>query len=381
MASNGKKGPFRADHVGSLPRPDHLLDARDKKAKGGIGAAELRRIEDEAIARVAKEQEALGLRGITDGEYRRFLWHLDFLSQFDNVTEKPGRFLLGVDKTEDISKGFRPNCMAVTGKFKRSHPIQLEDFKYLKSATKETAKVCVPSPTLMHFRGGREAIDKEAYPTMAAFYKDLADAYNQEFQDLAQAGCRYIQIDDTNLAYLCDVKIRSAVKDMGEDPDELTNTYVKLINDSIRDLPADMTVCLHMCRGNFGKLSSGSYNAVADRLFNGLEVDGYLLEYDDERAGGFEPLRFVPKGKRVMLGLLTTKNPRLESKDAIKTRIEQATKYIDGDQLAVGAQCGFGTGAIRVAKSDGNRQFCTFDETKAKLARIVETAREVWGDV
>ena len=174
--------------VGSLPRPDHLLDARDKKAKGGIGAAELRRIEDEAIARVAKEQENLGLRGITDGEYRRFLWHLDFLSQFDNVTEKPGRFLLGVDKTEDISKGFRPNCMAVTGKFKRSHPIQLEDFKYLKSATKETAKVCVPSPTLMHFRGGREAIDKEAYPTMAAFYKDLADAYNQEFQDLARAG-------------------------------------------------------------------------------------------------------------------------------------------------------------------------------------------------
>lgn len=379
MAKN--KGPFRADHVGSLPRPDYLLDARDKKAKGEITQQALREIEDKAIADVAKTQESLGLKSITDGEYRRFLWHLDFLSSFDNVTEKPGRFLLGVDKTEDISKGFRPNCMATTGKFRRSRPIQLADYQYLQKQTSQTAKVCVPSPTLMHFRGGRDAVDKTAYPTLDLFYTDVADAYNQEFQDLAKAGCKYIQIDDTNFTYLCDTKIRGAVKEMGEDPEALTDTYIKLINDSIRGLPDDVTVAFHMCRGNFGKLASGGYDHIADKLFKGLKVDGYLLEYDDERSGGFEPLRLMPKNKRVMLGLLTTKSPKLESKDELKRRVEAATKFIDGDQLAIGAQCGFGTGAVRVKKDDASRQYCTFDETQAKLGRIVETAREIWGSV
>jgi 5-methyltetrahydropteroyltriglutamate--homocysteine methyltransferase len=376
-----KKGPFRADHVGSLPRPDYVLDARDDKAAGKITPAELRKIEDRAIADVAKAQENLGLNSITDGEYRRFLWHLDFLSSFDNVAEKPGRFLLGVDKTEDISKGFRPNCMATTGKFTRSKPIQLEDFKYLKQQTSQTAKVCVPSPTLMHFRGGRDAVDAKAYPNLDQFYADVATAYNQEFQDLAKAGCKYIQIDDTNFTYLCDPKIRNSVKEMGEDPDELTDTYIKLVNDSIKGLPDDVTVAFHMCRGNFGKLASGSYDHIADKLFNGLKVDGYLLEYDDERSGGFEPLRMMPRDKRVMLGLLTTKSPVLESKDMLKTRIDEASKFLPLENLALGAQCGFGTGAIRVARTDGPRHFCTWDETQAKLSHIVQTAREVWGEV
>ena len=376
-----KKGPFRADHVGSLPRPDYVLDARDDKAAGKITAAELRKIEDRAIADVAKAQENLGLKSITDGEYRRFLWHLDFLSSFDNVAEKPGRFLLGVDKTEDISKGFRPNCMATTGKFRRSHPIQLDDFKYLKSVTKETPKVCVPSPTLMHFRGGRDAVDAKTYPNLDQFYADVATAYNQEFQDLAKAGCKYIQIDDTNFTYLCDPKIRHAVEEMGENPDELTDTYIKLVNDSIRDLPSDVTVAFHMCRGNFGKLASGSYDHIADKLFKGLKVDGYLLEYDDERSGGFEPLRMMPRDKRVMLGLVTTKNPQLESKDILKKRIDEASKFLPLENLALGPQCGFGTGAIRVAPTSGPRHFCTWDETQTKLGRIVETAREVWGEI
>jgi 5-methyltetrahydropteroyltriglutamate--homocysteine methyltransferase len=376
------KGPFRADHVGSLPRPDYVLDAREQRAKGEITAEQLRKIEDKAIAEVAKAQEDLGLKGITDGEYRRFLWHTDFLSQFDNVKEAPGRFLLGVDKANgDISKGFRPNCMAVTGPFRRGHPIQLEDFKYLRSVTRQTPKVCVPSPTLMHFRGGRDAIDKTAYPTMEAFYKDLAKAYNEEFQDLAKAGCKYIQIDDTNLAYLCDSKIRNDVKEVGEDPDKLLDLYIDIINDSIKGLPSDVTVCLHMCRGNFGKLSQGSYEAVADRLFGNLKVDGYLLEYDDERSGDFDPLRFVQKDKRVMLGLLTTKNPTLESKDLLKRRVDQAAKFLPLENLALGAQCGFGTGAVRWSQMKGERGFCTWDETRAKLGHIVQTAQEIWGTV
>lgn len=379
MAKN--KAPFRADHVGSLPRPDYILDARDDKAADEISAAELRKIEDRAVADVAKAQENLGLKSITDGEYRRFLWHLDFLSSFDNVSEKPGRFLLGVDKTEDISKGFRPNCMATGGKFARSKPIQLEDYKYLKAQTSQTAKVCVPSPTLMHFRGGRDAVDKKTYPTLDLFYTDVANAYNQEFQDLAKAGCKYLQIDDTNFTYLCDPKIRNSVKEMGEDPDELTDTYIKLVNDSIKGLPDDVTVAFHMCRGNFGKLASGSYDHIADKLFKGLNVDGYLLEYDDERSGGFEPLRLMPRDKRVMLGLVTTKNPQLESKDLLKRRIDEASKFLPLENLALGAQCGFGTGAIRVAKGDGPRHFCTWDETQAKLGHIVQTAREVWGEI
>jgi 5-methyltetrahydropteroyltriglutamate--homocysteine methyltransferase len=271
--------------------------------------------------------------------------------------------------------------MAVTGPFRRGHPIQLDDFKYLRSVSKQTPKVCVPSPTLMHFRGGREAIDKNTYPTMEMFYKDLANAYNEEFQDLAKAGCKYIQIDDTNVAYLCDSKIRNDVKEVGEDPDKLLDLYIDIINESIKGLPGDVTVCLHMCRGNFGKLSQGSYEAVADRLFGNLKVDGYLLEYDDERSGDFNPLRFVPKDKRVMLGLLTTKNPTLESKDTLKRRVDQAAKLLPLENLALGAQCGFGTGAVRWSQMRGERGFCTWDETRAKLGHIVQTAQEIWGTV
>ena len=381
MSLNVSKAPFRADHVGSLPRPEYLLDARDAKAAGKISAAELREIEDKAIAEVARTQEDLGLKGVTDGEYCRAVWHLDFLSQINNVKQGEGRFTVGVDG--DGTKSFKPQCMVTTGKLARSHGIQTEDFKYLNSVTTQTAKVCVPSPTLMHFRGGRDAVDKVAYPTMETFFKDVAKVYNDEFRELAKLGCTYLQIDDTNLAYLCDSKIRVDVKGAGEDPDALLDTYIELINESIYGLPEGMTVCLHMCRGNFGRLSQGSYEPVADKLFNTLQVDGFFLEYDDERSGDFQPLRFVPKDKRVVLGLLTTKDPTVESKDTLTTRIEAAAKHIALDNLALSAQCGFGTGAGRQPhrRADPTRKFCTMDDVKAKIGRIVETATEVWGGV
>jgi 5-methyltetrahydropteroyltriglutamate--homocysteine methyltransferase len=377
------KAPFRADHVGSLPRPEYLLDARDDRAAGKITAEQLREVEDKAIAEVVTMQQDLGLKGVTDGEYRRAVWHMDFLSKIDNVKQGEGRFSVGVDKPEEGTKAFRPQCIMTTGKLGRSKGIQTEDFKYLDSVADETAKVCVPSPTLMHFRGGRDAVDKTAYPTMEGFFNDVAEVYNAEFRDLAKLGLKYLQIDDTNLAYLCDSKIRLDVQGVGENPDELLDTYLDLINDSIAGLPDDMTVCLHMCRGNFGRLSQGSYEPVADKLFNTLNVDGFFLEYDDERSGDFAPLRFVPKDKRVVLGLLTTKDPKVEGKDQLKTRIDAAAKHIPLENLALSAQCGFGTGAGRQAnrRFDPSRKFCTIDDVKAKIGRIVETAREVWGEV
>ncbi len=377
--------PFRADHVGSLPRPEYLLEAREQREEGKITKDELRKVEDKAIAEVVKTQQDLGLKGVTDGEYRRRLWHMDFLEQIGNVTQGEGRFTVGADKgAADNFKSFRPQCMVTTGKLKRTHGIQTEDFKYLKSVAKETPKVCVPSPTLLHFRGGRDAVDKKAYPTMEEFFSDAAKVYNEEFQDLAKLGLKYLQIDDTNLAYLCDSKIRVDVKNVGEDPDALLDTYIDLINNSIKGLPSDMTVCLHMCRGNFGALSQGSYEPVADKLFNTLNVSGFFLEYDDARSGDFTPLRFVPKNKRVVLGLLTTKSPDLEPKDVIKKRIDTAAQYLPLENLALSAQCGFGTGAGMRAqrrRQDPTRRFLTFDDVKAKLSRIVETARDIWGSV
>jgi 5-methyltetrahydropteroyltriglutamate--homocysteine methyltransferase len=374
--------PFRADHVGSLPRPEWLLDARDNKAAGKISAEELREIENKAIAEVAGWEEGLGLKGITDGEYRRALWHMDFLSQIGNVSVGEGRFVVGSDKSD--STGFRPQCIVTKGKLSRPKGIQTDDFKYLKSVVKQTPKVCVPSPTLMHFRGGRDAVDTTAYPTMDMFFADVAKVYNDEFKDLANLGLKYLQIDDTNLAYLCDSNIRGEISGVGENPDALLDTYIKLINDSVAGLPDDMTVCLHMCRGNFGRLSKGSYEPVADKLFNTLNVDGFFLEYDDERSGDFAPLRFVPKNKRVVLGLLTTKDPKVEDAEPVKKRIDQAAKYLPLDNLCVSAQCGFGTGAGRQPnrrRQDPTRKFCSIDDTKAKIGRIVEVARDVWGTV
>jgi 5-methyltetrahydropteroyltriglutamate--homocysteine methyltransferase len=307
---------------------------------------------------------------------------MDFLSQIGNVQQGEGRFVIGSDKAD--ANGFRPQCMVTTGKLGRPHGIQTEDFKYLNSVVKETAKVCVPSPTLMHFRGGRDAVDKTAYPTMDTFFADVAKVYNEEFKELAGLGLKYLQIDDTNLAYLCDSNIRGELEAVGEKPDQLLDTYIKLINDSVAGLPDDMTVCLHMCRGNFGRISKGSYEPVADKLFNTLNVDGFFLEYDDERSGDFAPIRFVPKHKRVVLGLLTTKDPSVEDAEPVKKRIDQAAKYLPLDNLSVSAQCGFGTGAGRQPnrrRMDATRKFCSIDDTKAKLGRIVGIARDVWGTV
>lgn len=384
MTSNNAKGPFRADHVGSLPRPERLLETRYQREDGEIGADELRRMEDECIAGIAARQEAAGLRSITDGEYRRAVWHLDFLSQFDNAKPAPGRFVVGVDESggEDESKGFRPACMEVSGKLTRSHGIQTEDFKYLNSVVSETAKVCIPSPTLMHFRGGRDAVDKVAYPDMEGFFADVAQVYNDEITELAGLGLKYLQIDDTNLAFLCDARIRETLAQLGDEPDALLDTYIDLINRAIAGIPDDMTVCVHMCRGQFGKLGSGGYEPIAEKLFNRLHVNGFFMEYDDERSGDFSPLRHLPADKRVVLGLLTTKAPELESKDTLKRRIDAAAKFAPLENLALSAQCGFGTGVGgRQSDPDPSRRRLTFDEVFAKIGLIVETAGEVWGEI
>ncbi len=366
------KGPFHADHVGSLIRPERLLQARERWRKGEVTKESLKPLEDECIREAVKLQEDAGMPVVTDGEFRRTTWHMDFLNSFDNVKETPGLLEVYFKNADGTKSDFKPNAIAVSGKLTRSKPIQAADYEFLKSVTKVMPKVCVPSPSLMHFRGGREVIDKKAYPTMAEFYADVAKAYNQEFQDLVGRGLKYLQIDDTNLAYLCDDDFREAVKKIGEDPDKLPQTYVDLINESIKGLPSDVTVAIHLCRGNqtVGGAAQGGYERVAEVLLGGLKVDGFFLEYDNERSGGFEPLRYLPKGKRLVLGLVTTKNPRLETKDELKRRIDLATKVVPLDQLALSPQCGFSSGA--------GRRPLTIDDEKKKLSRIVETAAEVW---
>ena len=375
MATTNRKGPFRADHVGSMIRPPHLMDARKKHADGEITPAELRAIEDDCIREVVKLQEDGGLPCVTDGEFRRQSWNTDFLTGFDNVRRIDGYLKVFHRNADGTNTENRVTGMAIDGKLKRSHGIQTDDFKFLDALVSKVTKVCIPSPTLMHFRGGREAIDREAYPTIEPFYADLAAVYNEEVQELASLGLKYLQVDDTNLAYLCDPKFRDASRELGEDPDVLPATYCKLINESIRGLPDDVTVCIHLCRGNasIGGAATGGYEPVAEVLFNELNVDGFFLEYDSERAGGFEPLRLVPGGKTVVLGLMTTKNPELESKDELKRRVDEASKYVPMDQLALSPQCGFSSGA-------SYQRALNIDDQKKKIARLVETAAEIWDD-
>ncbi len=372
MALNGNP-PFRADQVGSLLRPARLVEARDRAAKGQIDADTLRGIEDECIADVVKLQEDAGLQGVTDGEYRRYMWHLDFLEQIDGVKITEGNFAAHFRKDDGSEVGFVPPTMTVEAKLVHSRDIQLRDFEYLKSVTSRTAKVCVPSPSMLHFRGGRKAISEEIYPDLDAFYADLAAAYNAEVMALAEAGLRYMQFDDTNFAYLCDGKIREATREMGEDPDELPRTYCRLLNESIAGRPDDMAITVHMCRGNFRSawVAQGGYEPVADILFNELDVDGFFMEYDDDRSGDFAPLRFLPEGKTVVLGIMTTKRPDLESVDELKRRIDAAAQYAPLEQLAISPQCGFSSTV------HGNE--LTEDDEKAKLARLVEVAEAVWG--
>ena len=367
--------PYRADHVGSLIRPERLLAARERRQNGQASAEELRRVEDECIREAVKRQEDCGLEMVTDGEFRRNSWNVDFLTGFDHVQRAPGKLAVYHKNADGTNSQSTPSGIAITGRLKRSKPIQVGDFNFVKAATRKTAKACIPSPSLMHFRGGREAIDKAAYPDMAGFFSDLARVYAEEIDDLGRNGLKYLQIDDTNLAYLCDPAFRDAAKRLGEDPDALPDTYCKLINDSIRTRPKDMTVCIHLCRGNAteGGAASGGYEPVADAMLNMLQVDGFFLEYDTERAGDFRPLRFLPKGsKRVVLGLVSTKQPRLETKDELKRRIDEAAKVVPLEQLCLSPQCGF--------SSISGKRPLTIDDEAAKLRRTAEVAREVWGN-
>jgi methionine synthase II (cobalamin-independent) len=369
--SQRTKPPFRADHVGSFLRPPELLAARDRFQKREISKAELRTVEDRAIAEVVRMQEDVGLQGVTDGEFRRTYFHIDFLEQLEGIETRGGLTAHFHGKKGDVD--FAPPVLHVTGKVRHLRPIQVADFNFLRSVTKRTPKVTIPSPTMLHFRGGREAISREAYPDLEAFFADVATAYRAELKALGEAGCTYLQLDDTNLAYLCDPKMREGARARGDDPDELPRRYARLINAAIAGRPPGMTICTHLCRGNFRSawVAEGGYEPVAEALFNDLAVDGYFLEYDDARSGDFSPLRFVPKGKTVVLGLVTTKVGDLESKDTLKRRIDEAAKIVPLDQLCLSPQCGFSSTV------HGNE--IARESQVSKLRLIVETAREVWG--
>lgn len=368
--------PFRADHVGSLLRPKKLLDARAAKTRGEINAEQLRAVEDEAILDAIKLQEDVGLKSITDGEFRRDSWHLDFLEKFGNVAVITSKIKARF-QSEQGPVEYTPQTIEVQGKLSRPQPIFVDDFKFVQSAVRGkphlAPKITIPSPSTMHFRGGRAAVDSKAYPEMAEFYADLSRVYNEEVQAFAAAGCRYLQIDEVYIAYLCDPALREQVAALGENPKTLPLTYVGMINGAVKNRPKDMTICMHLCRGNnsSGWVASGGYEPVAEVLFNEADVTGYFLEYDSDRAGGFEPLRFVPKGKVVVLGLITSKKGGLESKDTIKRRIDEAAKYCPLDQLALSTQCGFSSTVA------GNK--LTTEDQAAKLRLVVDVARDVWG--
>ena len=366
--------PFRADHVGSFLRPERLRAAREKFFAGALPADALRAIEDECIREVVQAQEQVGLKGITDGEFRRTYFHVDFLEKLDGVETHYGEFVAKFRKDDGSEVGFKPPTMHVEGKIRHARPIQGADFDFLAGVVTKTPKVCIPAPSMLHFRGGRQAISQTVYPDLEPFILDLTAAYRDEVADLAARGCRYLQLDDTNLAYLCDPKIRESTRARGDDPDALTRLYCRLVNDAIRDRPKDMTISVHLCRGNFKSawVAQGGYEPVADILLNEMKIDGFFLEYDDERSGDFAPLRFAPKGRTIVLGLMSSKHPEAESKDAVKRRIDEASKYVPLEQCALSHQCGFSSTA------HGN-DLTEADEWK-KLERCVDIAREVWRD-
>jgi 5-methyltetrahydropteroyltriglutamate--homocysteine methyltransferase len=364
-----QKPPFRADHVGSLLRPASLKDARAARERGEIDQDQLRAVEDEAIQRIVARQAEIGLRSATDGEFRRAMWHFDFLERLDGVESfhaAHGIAFKGGIETQ--AKGLR-----VTGKLGFSTHPMIRHFEFLRDHTRATSKMTIPSPSVLHFRGGRRAISPSVYPEMDEFYRDLGLAYRAAIGAFADAGCRYLQLDEVNLAYLCDSEQRQILRDRGDDPDRLPEIYAGMINTAIGARPADMVISMHLCRGNFRSswIAQGGYEPVAEILFNRIGVDAYFMEFDSERAGGFEPLRFVPKGKLVVLGLVTSKAGALESADELKRRIDAAARYVDVDQLCLSPQCGF------ASTEEGNA--LTEEEQWAKLGRIVEVAEEVWG--
>jgi 5-methyltetrahydropteroyltriglutamate--homocysteine methyltransferase len=365
--------PFRADHVGSLLRPPRLHQARDDFAAGRITAADLRAVEDEEIAKAVRMQEEVGLQAATDGEFRRATWHMDFIYALGGVSRAPGNLKVKFHNAAgDIE--WTPAALHVDGKVHLDQTIFGEDFTFLKSqVTTAVPKQTIPSPNMVHYRGGPAMLDPAIYPDMEEFWADLAAAYADEVARLGELGCTYLQFDDTSLAYLNDPAQRAEISGRGEDAEHMHLRYIKQINAAVKDRPAGMAITTHLCRGNFRSswAASGGYDFVAEALFSELDVDGFFLEYDDERSGGFEPLRFMPPGKMVVLGLVTTKRPELESPDDLKRRIEAASKFVPLDQICLSGQCGFSSTV------EGNA--VTYDEQLAKLRLIVETARQIWG--
>lgn len=367
----GSRPPYRADHVGSLLRPARLKEARARRAAGEITADELREIEDAEIVKVIRRQEDIGLRAATDGEFRRAFWQIDFLERLGGVESYEGERKVRFQGPQP-----KPVLLRTVGKVTApaSHPM-IEHFRFLRDNTRVAAKMTIPSPTSLHFRYGRASIASDVYPDIERFYDDLGKAYAELIRSFYEAGCRYLQLDEVNLAYLCDPALREQVRERGEDPERLPETYAGLIEAAIASRPSDMVVTMHLCRGNFRStfVASGGYGPVADILFNRIGVDGYFMEYDTDRAGGFEPLRQVPGSKTIVLGLVTSKAGTLETKDELKVRIDEASRFIDVGQLALSPQCGFSS------TEEGN--VLGEDEQWRKLDRIVEVAREVWGEV
>jgi 5-methyltetrahydropteroyltriglutamate--homocysteine methyltransferase len=365
--------PFRADHVGSLLRPKHLLQAREDHAAGRIGADELRTLEDDAIREVVTMQEDVGLRSATDGEFRRSSWHMDFIYQLDGITKEAGEIAVKF-YNEDGEIEFTPAALHIDGKLGVSKTIFGDDFAFLQdTVTTNVPKLTIPSPSMVHSRGGKAAIDPNVYPDMDSFWFDLTAAYAEEVRRVGELGCTYLQFDDTSLAYMNDPHQRDYIASIGGDPERQHVEYIHHINEALAHRPDGMAVTTHMCRGNFRSswAASGSYDFVAEALFNELEVDGFFMEWDDERSGGFEPLRLVPAGKQVVLGLVTTKHGQLEDKDALKRRVEEASQYVDVEQLCLSPQCGFSS------TFEGND--LTYEQEVAKLRLIVEVAEEIWG--
>src|SRR4051812_8411789 len=372
--STRTKPPFRGDHVGSLLRPPELLKAREDHAAGNIDDEALFEAENAAIRDVVQMQRDVGLKSATDGEFRRTSWHMDFIYQLGGVKQVEGESIHVHFRDETGEYDYAPPAMRVDGKVQLNDTIFGDAFEFLSHTVDGvTPKLTIPSPSMVHYRGGNSSIDHDVYPDIDEFWADLTRAYNQEMHRLYDLGCRYLQLDDTSLAYINDPAQRDHILEIGGDPDHLHEQYIANINKALAGRPDDLAVTTHMCRGNNQSMwvAEGGYDFVAEVLFNNLEVDGFFLEYDDERSGTFEPLRFVPKGKMVVLGLITTKKPELEDKDLLKRRIDEASKFVDIDQLCISPQCGFSSTV------EGNK--LTRDDQAAKLRLVVETAEEVWG--
>jgi 5-methyltetrahydropteroyltriglutamate--homocysteine methyltransferase len=358
--------PFRADQVGSLLRPESLIEARHAAKRGELSAAELKAREDEAIRAVVAKQESIGLESITDGEFRREWWHLDFLSRLEGVElrENPGPKFGGTE--------VQPPIATVTGKVRYAQPIMIEDFRFLAEATRRTAKLTVPSPSMLHLRGGRNAVSREAYPDLEEFWADVATAYREAIASFAAAGCKYLQLDDVGFAYLGDERFRESCRRNGDDPDALPARYARTINAAVANRPPGLAVTLHTCHGNFRSswATEGGYDFVAESMFQS-DIDGFFMEFDSDRSGTFEPLRFLPRSKRVVLGLVTTKVGRIESEEELLRRIDAAAKVVPLENLCLSPQCGFSS------HETGNK--LSHDDQWRKLELVVNVARKVWG--